>query len=281
MTANKAASVRARLKQHADARKQDFNLVLTRYGLERLLYRLSVSEHSPNFLLKGALLLQLWYGHAHRPTRDADLLGYGSATVEDMVAIFRTIVAVPCDDGIVFERDSVRGTEIREGANYGGVRLGLIATLDGARITLQVDIGFGDAVTPAPVPVQYPTLLANLAGPTLRAYPKATVAAEKLHAIAMLGMANSRMKDFFDLDVLLRDPELDDDQLGQAIDATFRRRQTDKPAVLPLGLSEQFATDAAKRAQWRAFVTRNSLAADDLGAVVGRIRARAAPLMNR
>ena len=157
MTANRAASIRARLKQHADAAKEDFNLTLTRYGLERLLYRLSISNHAGSFLLKGALLFQLWYGHPHRPTRDADLLGFGPDDVPTLIGIFRSICSIANDDGIVFDADSVAGTEIREAAGYGGVRINVRATLDGARLALQVDIGFGDAVTPAAQTVDYPT----------------------------------------------------------------------------------------------------------------------------
>ena len=143
MTANRAASIRARLKQHPDTSKQDFNLTLTQYGLERLLYRLSVSDHAPNFLLKGALLFQLWYGQSHRPTRDADLLGFGPDDVPALVGVFRSICSIAVDDGIVFDPESVAGTEIRKDAGYGGVRIDLRATLDGARLALQVDIGSG------------------------------------------------------------------------------------------------------------------------------------------
>lgn len=268
MTANRAASIRARLKQHADATKQDFNLVLTRYGLERLLYRLSISEHAPNFLLKGALLFQLWYGQEHRPTRDADLLGFGPDDVPTLVAVFRSVSGVVVDDGIVFDRESVTGAAIREGANYGGARIDLRATLDRARIALQVDIGFGDAVTPGPQPIQYPTLIADVPAPAMRAYPKATVVAEKLHAVSVLGMTNSRMKDFFDLWVLLRDEAIDDAELQRAIEATFARRQTAVPSTLPIGLTDAFASDATKQVQWRAFLKKNGLDAIDLAEVV-------------
>ena len=226
MTANRAASIRARLKQHIDTSKQDFNLTLTHYGLERLLYQLSISEHAPNFLLKGALLFQLWYGQSHRPTRDADLLGFGTDDVPTLVGVFRSICSIAVDDGIVFDPESTAGTPIRKDAGYGGVRIDLRATLDGARLALQIDIGFGGAVTPAAQPVTYPTLLFDVPAPTLRAYPKATVVAEKLHAVTVLGMTNTRMKDFFDLWVLLRDTTLDDAELQRAIEATFARRQT-------------------------------------------------------
>lgn len=274
MTANRAASIRARLKQRADAAKQDFNLVLTRYGLERLLYRLSISEHAPNFLLKGALLFQLWYGDNHRPTRDADLLGFGPDDGPTLVVIFRSISGLAVDDGIAFDPDSVTGAQIRKDASYGGVRIDLKATLDRARIALQVDIGFGDAVTPQPQTVNYPTLLADVPAPTLRAYPKATVVAEKLHAVSILGMTNSRMKDFFDLWVLLRDPTLQGAEVQRAIEATFTRRQTALPDSLPVGLSDAFANDDAKQLQWRAFLRRNQLDALELAAVLLEIRTR-------
>lgn len=240
MSANRAASIRARLKQHAAESKQDFNLTLTRFGLERLLYRLSVSDHAGNFLLKGALLFQLWYGHPHRPTQDADLLGFGPDDVPTLVEMFRSVAEIPVDDGIVFDPATTKGSEIRKDAGYGGVRIDLRATLDGARIALQVDIGFGDAVTPGAQVVTYPTLLPDVPGPMLRAYPKATVVAEKTHAIA----------------------------------ATFARRQTAVPEVLPIGFSEAFAQDAAKQLQWRAFLNRNRLDALDLSAVLLFVRTR-------
>ena len=274
MTANRAASIRARLKQHTDASKQDFNLTLTRYGLERLLYRLSVSEHAQNFLLKGALLFQLWYGHPHRPTRDADLLGFGPDDVPTLVDVFRFICGIEVDDGIVFDPSSVAGAEIRKDAGYGGVRIDLRATLDGARLSLQIDIGFGDAVTPAAQSVLYPTLLADVPSPALRAYPKATVVAEKLHAVSVLGMTNSRMKDFFDLWVLLHDTSLKDAELQGAIVATFARRQTPMPATLPIGLSEAFAEDSTKQVQWNAFLRKNKLDTMDLMEVVRYVRGR-------
>ena len=275
MTANRAASIRARLKQHTDTSKQDFNLTLTQYGLERLLYRLSVSDHAPNFLLKGALLFQLWYGQPHRPTRDADLLGFGPDDVPTLVGVFRSICSIPVDDGIVFDSESVAGTEIRKDAGYGCVRIDVRATLAGARLALQIDIGFGDAVTPAAQPVSYPTMLADLPAPTLHAYPKATVVAEKLHAVTVLGMTNTRMKDFFDLWVLLHDNTTDDAELQRAIEATFARRQTALPSAHPIGLSDAFAEDATKQLQWRAFLTKNRLQAMTLSHVVRTIRERA------
>ena len=273
MSKNRAASIRARRKNRSDAAKQDFNLTLTHYGLERLLYRLSVSRHAPNFLLKGALLFKLWYDVPHRPTRDADLLGFGPDDVESVAAVFRDVCVIDVDDGIAFEAVSVKTAEIRKEAGYGGVRVELRATLDGAQLSLQVDVGFGDVVTPAPETVDYPVLLDDLPTPTLRAYSKYTVVAEKFQALCALGMANSRMKDYFDLWMLLRNGDLDDAELVRAIQATFTRRRSVLPEGVPAGLSDAFAADAGKLTQWRAFVAKNKLNAVALGELVQALRA--------
>lgn len=272
MSRNLAASIRARLKQRADAMKQDFNLTLTQYGLERLLYRLSISPHGSNYLLKGALLFSLWYDQPHRPTRDADLLGFGPDDVDSSVRAFQEICQITVEDGINFDARSVRGATIRKEAGYGGVRIDLKATLDGARIPLQVDIGFGDAVTPAAQDIRYPVLIDGLPAPQLRCYPKYTVIAEKLHALCLLGMANSRMKDYFDLSILMAEVSLDSAELRRAISATFERRQMPLPSGIPTGLSEGFADDAAKQAQWNAFLKKNRLATMELPDVVRRLR---------
>ena len=262
MSRNLAASIRARLKQHADSAKQDFNLTLTHYGLERLLYRLSVSPHAANYLLKGALLFSLWYDQPHRPTRDADLLGFGPDEIDSTVSAFHEICQIVVEDGILFDPASVRGSAIRKDTGYGGVRVDLQAKLDGARIALQVDIGFGDAVTPEPESVTYPVLLDWLPAPQLRSYPKYTVVAEKFHAICLLGLANTRMKDYFDLWVLLTEGALQSAELRRSVEATFARRKLAMPGSIPSGLSDAFANDAAKQRQWDAFLKKNRL--DDL-----------------
>jgi hypothetical protein len=272
MSRNLPAAIRTRLKQRADAKRQDFNLTLTHYGLERLLYRLSVSPHADRYLLKGALLFSLWYDQPHRPTRDVDLLGFGPDDVETAVAAFREISQITVEDGILFDPASVKGSVIRKEAGYGGVRIDLRATLAGARIALQVDIGFGDAVTPAPEPVRYPVLLDGLPAPLLRAYPKYTVVAEKLHAICLLGMANSRMKDYFDLWTLLTEEELAPKELNRAVQATFARRQLTMLSDLPIGLSDAFAQDPIKQRQWAAFLRKNGLKSLALLDVVARVR---------
>jgi len=259
MSKNRAASIRARLKRRADIAKQDFNLTLTQYGLERLLYRLSISEHQQNFLLKGALLFVYWYDIPHRPTRDADLLGFGPNDIGALEDVFRNLCAIAVDDGIEFDAQSVEGVRIRKEAGYGGVRIGMTAKLDGAHVDLQIDVGFGDAVTPGPESITYPTMLDDMQAPNLRAYPKYTVVAEKFQAVCALGMSNSRMKDYFDLWVLLRDDDLDWGILRDAIDATLARRQTLLMGSVPTGLTDDFAADTGKQTQWRAFLNKNKL----------------------
>ena len=269
---NVAASVRARLLNRARETGQDFNLILTRYALERLLYRLSISPHADQFLLKGALLFDLWFDIPHRPTRDADFLGLGSTDLPDLETIFRNVCMVDAEDGVTFRPDTVQAVEIRKEANYAGVRVTLLGLIDGARCTLQVDIGFGDAVTPGPEAVRYPVMLPEFEAPKLRVYPRYTVVAEKLEALAVLGIANSRMKDFFDLWILSRHAEFDGDTLRRAIRATFDRRKTELPPDVPFGLTDDFAADEQKQSQWRAFLGKNRLEALELEDLVAALR---------
>lgn len=278
---NIAASVRARLLNVAKAQGVDFNQVLVRFALERILYRLSQSEHADHFLLKGALLFTLWYDMPHRATRDADLLGFGASDLESVVQTFRNIASVAVDDGIVFDPAAVAAEEIREDAGYTGARIVISGELAKARCKTQIDIGFGDAVTPGPVDATYPVLLADLPAPRLRTYPVYTVVAEKLHAIALLGMTNSRMKDYLDLSVLLDRENLDADLLAQAIKATFERRGMAVPAALPVGLTDEFARDPSRQALWQAFVKKNGLALEPLAAIVEHLRAVLKPALNR
>lgn len=278
---NVAASVRARLLNVAKAQGVDFNQVLVRFALERILYRLSQSEHADHFLLKGALLFTLWYDMPHRTTRDADLLGFGASDLESVTQTFRDIASVAVDDGIVFDPDSVVAEEIRKDAGYAGARIFISGELARARCKTQIDIGFGDAVTPGPVDATYPVLLADLPAPRLRAYPVYTVVAEKLHAIAQLGMTNSRLKDYLDLSVLLDREALDTDLLAQAIKATFERRGMAVPAGLPVGLTDEFAHDPSRQALWQAFIKKNELALEPLPTIVDRLRVALEAALNR
>lgn len=268
MSANLSASILARLLTLAKQRGDDYNLVLNRFAMERLLARLGSSPHADRFLLKGALLFALWYDTPHRPTRDADLLGFGPDDEANLIATFREVAAMDLGDGIVFDPESVKAGAIREDNTYGGTRIRLVARIGSARCALQIDVGFGDAVTPGPQTVAYPTLLGDFSVPTLRVYPVYTVIAEKYQAMVMLGQANSRMKDFFDLAVIARRTQLDGAMLAAAIAATFARRQTALPTERPPALTHQFSNDAAKLRQWQAFLNKNYITEACLGDTV-------------
>ena len=256
---NIAASVRQRLTNLSRERNEEFQFVLTRYGLERLLYRLSISPYATQFILKGAALFQLWTGQPHRSTRDLDLLGYGAPSPERLQTIFSEVCSLAADDdGLVFSPKTIQAEQIKEDAMYQGIRLRIECRLENAKLALQIDIGFGDAVTPEPLSTTYPTLL-EFPAPLLRAYPRETVVAEKFQAMVALGIANSRMKDFYDVWTLARQFEFDGDLLRSAIRATFERRQTPIPTTPPLALTADFADDRSKAIQWNAFLKKGKL----------------------
>jgi predicted nucleotidyltransferase component of viral defense system len=222
------ASVLARLLNLAKQRQQPHELLLTRYALERLLYRLSTTKHRQRFVLKGAMLMAAWFDDPFRPTRDLDLLGFGDSDPQGVLAIFREICAVEIDDGVVFVVTDLQIDLIREELEYGGLRIKTHAMIGGARVRVVVDIGFGDAVEPGIVDFELPVLL-DLPAPRLRAYPRETIIAEKFQAMVALGRANSRMKDYYDVWVLARAFDFNGDSLPRAIAATFARRNTSIP----------------------------------------------------
>lgn len=260
---NLPASVRQRLLNLAGESKQDFGLLLTKYALERLLYRLSVSEHQDTFVLKGALLFQLWTSEPYRPTRDLDLLGLGDGSAERYRKIFTELCSQKVeDDGLTLLPDTIRVERIREDEEYEGVRVLMNARLANARISLQIDVGFGDVITPGPIELEYPTLL-SFPAPKLRAYSKESVVAEKFEAMVKLGMANSRMKDFYDLWVMAKQFEFRGPVLSAAIKATFERRRTALPSSRPLAFTVEFGAAPTKQTQWRAFLRKSGLNASE------------------
>jgi hypothetical protein len=260
ITTNTAASVKQRLLNRARAQGEDFNLLLTKYALERVLYRISQSPHKDTFVLKGALLFELWTEQTHRPTRDADFLSKGGNSLERFQKIFEDICVMTVhDDGLRFDPASVRVYRIKEDQDYEGIRVTFVGYLEASRLPVQIDIGFGDAITPEPTETTYPTLLENPA-PVLLAYPRETVIAEKFEALVKLGIANTRMKDFHDLKTLASLFPFDGSSLSEAIGRTFERRQTPLPReALPTALTAEFYDDATKQKQWNAFVTKNKL----------------------
>lgn len=250
------ASVRARLLRLARVQGEDFQLLLTRYANERLLFRLFASGHAQQFVLKGAALFTLWTGKPHRATRDLDLLGFGDPGVAHVHDVFAKVLAHDVvDDGVQFDLATLAVDLIREDQEYGGVRVEVVARVTNARVRLQVDVGFGDAVTPEAMLVDIPPLL-DFPAPQLRVYPRETVVAEKLEAMVKLGMANSRMKDFYDIAVLARSFSFDGELLTQAIRATFERRKTPLPTTTPVALTATFADDSMKKTQWAGFVRK-------------------------
>ena len=255
---NMSASVRQRLLNYAQSSGRPFGEVLQYYAMERFLYRLSVSPHAGKFLLKGALMLTAWRAPVSRPTMDIDLLGKTSNEVESIVQQMREVVQVDApDDGIVFDPASFAGNAIREDADYSGVRVTFTGNLGAARIHMQIDIGFGDIVTPAPEKLSYPTIL-DFPAPLLFGYSRETAIAEKLQALVQLRMLNSRMKDYYDLWLLSGHPELSIPTLRVAIQRTFQNRNTAIEAA-PIGLSTEFCNDPGKETQWRAFLKRSNL----------------------
>ncbi len=267
---NLGASVRARLQNLSRETNQSFELILTRYTLERLLYRLSVSAHAERFVLKGAMLLTSWFEESHRATRDIDLLGFGDPSPEAMIAAFQEILVVQAEDGVEFDMKALRVDRIREEQVYGGLRLRTTASISGARIGVTIDIGFGDALEPGAEIINYPTML-DLPAPRLRTYAKETVIAEKFQAMVVLGRANSRMKDFYDVWLLSQSFSFADDRLARAIAATFERRRTAIPAELPDALTPAFAEDVQKQQQWNAFKENVAMDPGNLADVIAKV----------
>lgn len=259
------ASVRARLLAISKSNGQVFDLVLNRYAVERLLYRLSISAHARRFVLKGATLLMIWLDSPHRGTRDLDLLGFGDPDGENMLAVFREIMATDGDNRIVFDVAALKVERIREHLAYGGLRLVTTAEIGGARLKISIDIGFGDALEPETL--NYPVLL-GMPAPQLLGYARETVIAEKFEAITSLGRNNTRMKDFHDIWILSRAFSFDDDRLARAITATFARRGTPIPTAPPEALTPAFAADDRKRAQWIAFVETVDVDPGDLATIL-------------
>ena len=268
--ANVAASVRQRLMNEAKRRGVSFDYMASLYARERFLARLARSPHRDRLILKGATVFSLWLD-IHRPTRDLDFLGSGNFEPENASAIIREIVSSDAEnDGIEFNPDSVTVQAIREPDEYHGVRVHLEAALDTARIRLQLDIGIGDVVTPAARTATLPSILDDFVSPRVKVYPPETIVSEKLHAMVKLGIANSRMKDFFDVYVLARGREFDESLLAKAIARTFARRKTAIPDT-PFALTTEFYSDRAKETHWQAFLTKSGVDAPRLFSEVGDV----------
>ncbi len=249
---NIAASVRARLLRLSKEKDLNFDLVLTHYAIERLLYRLAQSRYAERFVLKGAMLLMTWFDEPLRGTRDLDLLGHGNPAPYTVLGVFREVLGQEQPDGVLFGANETSIGRIRQENEYGGLRIRTPAEVGGARIVVNVDVGFGEATEPPAEWLDYPVLL-DMPAPRLLGYARETVIAEKFQAMVALGLANSRMKDYYDLWVISRTFDIDRSRLAGAISATFARRRTPIPDAVPDGLSRAFAEDVDKRRQWEVF----------------------------
>ncbi|MBM2293041.1 nucleotidyl transferase AbiEii/AbiGii toxin family protein [Sulfitobacter pseudonitzschiae] len=250
---NMGASVRARLLKISKDSEQNYQLVLTRYANERLLYRLAKSAYAERFVLKGAVLLMAWFDEPFRGTRDVDLLGHGDPDPDAVLGVFKDIFAREAPDGVQFDAEGAQIGRIREDTEYGGLRIKTTADVGGARVAISVDVGFGDAMEPEPQILDLPGLLDMPLG-TMRGYARETVVAEKFQAMVALGLTNTRIKDYYDVWLLSQSFKFDATQLGRAIAATFERRETAVPAEIPDALTDAFSKDEAKQRQWAAFI---------------------------
>lgn len=250
---NVPASVRQRLLSRARSGHRPFNELLHYFAMERFLYRLSRSEHAERFVLKGALMLQVWRSPEFRPTMDIDLLGRTRNEEAEIAAQVREILSVEVQpDGLIFDPTSIRTQRIAESAEYEGIRIRFQGALGTARIHMRIDVGFGDVVYPGPEPAELPVML-DFPAPQMLCYSRESAVAEKLEAMVKLGMLNSRMKDFYDIWLLSRQFDFDGPNLSSAVRLTFNRRGTALSPVVE-AFTRPFADD--KQVQWSAFRNR-------------------------
>lgn len=276
-------SIRQRLTNLARASGEDVQRMLVRYAIERLLYRISVSKYAPRFVLKGATLFSLWTEAPFRSTGDLDLLGQGENGIDAVKRIFGEIAALDSDppDGLVFDTAQMRTDTLRADANYSGVSLRFDALLGRARLPIMVDIGYGDVITPAPTELEFPTLLAMPAA-KLKAYPPETVIAEKVEAMTSLGLANSRVKDLYDLWAIAQTFDFEGAVLADAVKATFTRRGTALDGATPAMLTRAYTEDPTRQQLWRAFLqgrTEIENAPADLTVIARDVEVFVAPIL--
>lgn len=277
---NSPASVRQRLLNLARDKGQVFDVVLVTYGLERLMYRLSISEHRDSFILKGGLLVTFWIGDEHRVTRDADFLGFGEASEQRLISVFAEVMSQQVNDGLEYDIEKLTARAIRGEQQYGGIRLRTVANLGKTRIPIVVDVGFGDATIAPDLTIEYPTLL-GMPAVSIRAYPPASVVAEKFHAIVTLGLVNSRMKDYYDLWAILSSQAIGESELADAIAATFSRRETEIPTTVPAGLTDRYSADPQKAQQWATYAASIGLEGLSLDSAIDLVWANLAPVCER
>ena len=254
MSSNIADSIKARLLNEARGGGTEFELFLVRYACERFLYRLGKSAVRDRCILKGATLLALWMKEPYRATRDIDLLAFGESDEETVRTIIEAVCSVPCgEDGIAFDLETLRVSPIRDNQRYQGQRANLRARLGTARIAVQVDFGFGNAVTPVVDEEVLPTLIGGVPAPLVRTYPRVATIAEKFETMVQLGTRNSRMKDFYDMWALSETFAFDGDELRKAVDRCFERRETVWSQAVPEALTPAFYSNADLQDRWQSY----------------------------
>lgn len=255
---NLPASIHQRLLNIARNEGRPLNELLKNFAIERFLFRLSQTKYREMFVLKGAQMLKIWSGNRVRPTMDIDLLGKTFNEVEELIKIIGECLSVEINDGVVFDAASITTEVIRKETQYQGTSLTAKGNLGNIRLQLQIDIGFGDAVVPSPIEIELPQLL-DMGSPVLLGYTPESAIAEKYHAIVVLEMNNTRLKDFYDIWLLSRTVSIDKVLLVDAIREVFARRSTDIPADMPVALTAQFTNSELKKEQWAAFLRKNRL----------------------
>ena len=277
---NTAASVRAKLLNLSRAKGLPLNALMEQYATGRFLYRLAQSQYRECFILKGAQLFRVWGAEEYRPTRDLDLLGTGKATEESIQAIFTELTQEEAEPPDGLEWGDVMVTSIRDEVAYGGIRAKVGVHLDGALLRIQIDVGFGDAITPEAVEKEWHELL-PFPSARLLVYPPETVIAEKLEAAVSLGINNSRMKDLYDLHWLQSHLNFEGALLSDAVSNTFTRRGTGVPEKPPIVLTDEFAHHSQKLLQWNAFLSKGRLESAPLDNVVGDLAEFLLPVLRK
>jgi len=256
---NIEASVRDRLQNKARETNRPFAEVLQYYSMERFLYRFSQSKYKDKFILKGALMFTVWEVSDRRTTLDIDFLAYFDNQITTIEKVVKDVckVRVPAD-GLIFDPETIVGQKIKKDADYEGVRVKFRGFLKRSRIPMQIDIGFGDIVYPKPRIINYPAIL-DFPNPHLKGYPLESVVSEKFEAMVKLGLLNSRMKDFFDLWLMIRRFDFKGTNLTEALKKTFNHRKTALPEMKPLFAQEIYDEDSDRQTLWKAFLTKGQI----------------------
>jgi len=256
---NIQASVRAQLQNKAKEANRSFAEVLQYYGMERFLYRFSRSKYADKFILKGALMFTVWQVPQRRTTLDIDF----SARYDNQIATIEKVIRDVCKvsvipDGLVFDLQTVKGRKIKEDADYEGVRVKFRGFLERSRISMQVDVGFGDVIYPKPKTINYPVIL-DFPKPSLKGYPAGSVISEKFEAMVKLGLLNSRMKDFYDIWLMMRQFNFDGLKLVKALKGTFEHRKTSLPEYRLLFAEEIYDEKSDRQTLWKAFLKNGDI----------------------